>query len=580
MKRSLDILLVLRFSTSNTVRLVSAIERCLDALERGIEEPLPVHWAFAPHWLVGDSSRRADEVLARLKARSGDMIVPAGFAGAYHLLLAPSELERELAWAVRNPWLEGVEDCFGRPPDALVSDYADLFRTSSEKIYAASPVHLVVAQDGGSVSLFDGKIRATIPSISVCGVRVSEVMKRLKRAYRREEHDRYFVVVDPLRGAPGELEELLAQLVHLSAVRAGLRFETVRTLLQGGTGQPAETNCAIGATSWIPVDPQTRLVRRPAFGRTDTKRSTPETRTRRRLELLSAMDTAEAGIPLETEAAAPVTRTLIADMSGDITLSEGSVDVHFRGGEFAGLSRGGTQLLSGGASRGYFRSADSENAFRTVSTFSFEDEGVRGLRVIKGLSGEGVVSPGRVVLDFYFHEESDELIVSTQVLYPQFSGSGLIERYALIEMPLFEIGDGESISVEGEYPYGERYLRTIALLSYPIQLPGKRFLFRKGRAAFRIAFPTLEREEVELLPVELRSDGQRRCLYLNPRGNYAPVSSSAISGIQEHFTMILAADTTDRLTLGESLPAMSRGVEGEWMRRIGAAGAAEGMSTA
>ena len=67
-------------------------------------------------------------VLRERLASAGDSLLAMGCTGACQPVLGLEELDREIAWGLRNPWSTGLADVFGRRPAAAVPRLADLDR--------------------------------------------------------------------------------------------------------------------------------------------------------------------------------------------------------------------------------------------------------------------------------------------------------------------------------------------------------------------------------------------------------------------------------------------------------------------
>lgn len=164
MKRALTASIILRFPTADSVQLVAAIERCLDAA--GPEERFSINWNYPLHTLLSDSSSRAENVVSRLKARRTDTQLPMGFSGAYHGLLSAEELKREIQWAGKNPWGEDLETAYGSDLEILFPLSVDLIRPPIRRIYAAGPTILVADRDGERMYAGDGETFQSLPAIT------------------------------------------------------------------------------------------------------------------------------------------------------------------------------------------------------------------------------------------------------------------------------------------------------------------------------------------------------------------------------------------------------------------------------
>jgi len=102
--------------------------------------------------LPPDGRGRGKEALVRLLAsrlEGGDSLAGMGFRGACLPLLSIDEMEKELAWGLRNPWRTGLHDLFGVSPSLLLPRAADLVRPAA---LAAAGRHgftaIGVARDG------------------------------------------------------------------------------------------------------------------------------------------------------------------------------------------------------------------------------------------------------------------------------------------------------------------------------------------------------------------------------------------------------------------------------------------------
>lgn len=566
MRRSLDLLLLFRFPTTNPTRLLSSMEQCLDLLEQVFEDPVPVHWSFAPRWLLSESSGRRGVLLERLKARSADMIIPVGYTGAFHPLLARSDLENELKWAWTNPWNEGIEDCLGRKPEAMTALAVDLLRGSAREIYAEFPFHLLLEAD--RVVRLGATLAVSPSSIVVSDLSARPLSRALRAAYRREDVAHCFLIIDPTASDASRMDEALRLVARFAAGRRETKLVSLRELEHFEGAKATESSEGIPPSVWIPVDPTTRMARkREPEGATGPRRLGSEA-SRRRLERHAPIDLSEGAPAIVGESRRPKERNLIADMTGDVSLSEGSIDIRFSNGNFAGFDKEGAALVRGGSSRSYCAPEGCEADFRVISAFSFEDDGCRGLRVVRGLAGEGVVTPGRLVIDYFFQEGCEELLASILILYPQFSRTDSIDTYALLEIPLFDVGPERPVEIEGEYPRGERYKLSVTTPLPPFQLPGRSFLFRTNQAEFRITFSSLQQDEVELLPVRIEQSDRGSTLWINPRGSYSRVRPSELSGIEEQFTVSLVADLPGKLARPLSARKLSGIVDPEWVHRI------------
>ena len=105
-----------------------------------------VLWNLAP--LPPDASRRRPGVPRELAERvnqAGDAVSCRGFGGCYHPLLTIDELEKELAWGVKNPWGTGITEVLGLQPTVLGPRLADLLREDALKAYTSHGFRWIAA---------------------------------------------------------------------------------------------------------------------------------------------------------------------------------------------------------------------------------------------------------------------------------------------------------------------------------------------------------------------------------------------------------------------------------------------------
>jgi hypothetical protein len=89
-----------------------------------------VHWNLSALPIAMPIRKRV-AVLKPLRSRiesRGDTVTALGFAGALHPLLNIDELEREVSWALKNPWGTGITDVLGIRPSTMIPPVADLWR--------------------------------------------------------------------------------------------------------------------------------------------------------------------------------------------------------------------------------------------------------------------------------------------------------------------------------------------------------------------------------------------------------------------------------------------------------------------
>ncbi len=571
MKGNGRLFLILRLAGTDSDRILSAIERCLDLLAEAPAGALPVHWNFPVFPLFTGSEPSATRALRRILDRPGDMLVPMGYSGAPHHLLSAEELACDIAWAAKNPFSTGLETKLGARLELLVPAAADLIRASSRARYAAGPPILAADPAGDrAILLSAGRVFAcpTLPLGFPKAPPVRSFLALLRRFRRRLGGESGLVIADPLALAGDPIEALV-----LAAIKTGSRggvFASLRdhpalgpaqalvdAARRGATGGGLDLDSLIGVAG-VPLDPSSRRARLPSRRPARKRRSAQA--TRERLELLAAAERAGSEEPDGGDSGNPV---LLFDMQGEVVLDEGDLQASFSGGRLAGLRRAGRGLLVGRPSRAFIARSGRERAFSVVSAFSFEGPGTRGLRTTFRAPGE---AGGRIVTDLFFADGFPRLVAGVTVRYPDLDDGGWVDSYAPIEMPLFALAASERVEIAGWYPDGEAYSLGLPAEERSLVLPGCRFLLSKGDTSVLIAFPADEAGPLELLPLRLRECEDGLVLFASPHGSYAPTQAARLAGMEEHFTFFIDA-TRERPLEPPDLGAPPPGTVPAWIRR-------------
>jgi hypothetical protein len=467
-----------------------------------------------------------------------------GFSGAYHGLLSAEELKKEMEWAVKNPWGEDMQTVFGRVPDALFPSSVDLVRPALRRLYSGHPPLLVADRDGESLYCGDADGFTAVPLIDATILDPRLLSKRLLRYYRREPYAAVVVVVDAVSLDAGRASAVFSALSSLAESKTSFEIAPIDSTLVQLTDEVSrvDADTIIPRMGSFPTDPISRIVRSSVVELKKGRRRGTDDLTKRRLERLTVLDIEESkGLVGEREIEKIEDRTLVADMSGEATLSESSLHAHFLHGKLTGLTENRQEILTGAASSSKMVRSGREWEFTTVGAFSFEDERSRGMRVVQGLGGPGVAAPGQIVSDFYFEEGNSALLISFTVSYPELHGEEYVDEYSLWELPLFNVRALETIGVEGIFPDGDRYSMGIEPTTESMILYGVDFRFNAGTKQFRIAFDSHPASPPEALPVRFRKSNTGYFFCINPRGSYARSPMASFVGIHEQFHLRISA---------------------------------------
>lgn len=231
-------------------------------------------------------------------------------------------------------------------------------------------------------------------------------------------------------------------------------------------------------------------------------------------------------------------RSLVANMQGQTDLAEGGFKVRFLGGKLVKIedTRGGVVLCTGTES--YLDWGGSRHRFTVNSAFSFEGDYSWGLRQSLMLHHEDLAEPGRAIFDYYFVEESRELFVAATVRWPRWKSPVMVNRWAPLEMSLFDLPWVDPMTTRVVWPDG-RSADTIHRGQTTGTLTGTDFVFSAGKKNLALGFPQNQTPRPHLLPWKLHRGWGRSRLVINPEGGQGPRPSSEFDGIEEHFSLYL-----------------------------------------
>jgi hypothetical protein len=498
----------------------------------------PVCWNFPALPQDGRSRTRAAflKALTRRIGDAGDVVLPMGFAGACHPLLSLDELEKELAWGVKNPWSTGVTDAFGVQPTILVPRMPDLGRPKAVEAYRrhgfakigfASDESLRFSRHPAGVDLF--------PFIRVP---VAEV-KPSRRLFPPKGD--LFVMLD-LTGlsSPRQLEALFGQ-----AIDPLLPVASAALLASAGPAKPAPAR-----------DGGTRFdcgLFPPAQVRDALEAVAPLARKRRKRaeeyqEILSTLSPGalrdhggESGSGGEARGPREA-RLPVAHMLGEVTLAGSDFDVKLAGGRFCGIVRRGEALLPARPARSYIRVAGRTLSFRTKSSFSFESDAGTGLReelVLDSPAAKGA----SLDIEYTFRDDSPLLTILADVRYPRPEADGMIEEFTPFSIALTESRTG-CARVEASAPDGSSASYSIRDRDGWVAVPGAAHavaLRGGGRLVLRFAREEARQWGLPFFRVA-RSFGTRAVLEVNPFGCPGPIPARRLGDGSRSFTFLLGIE--------------------------------------
>jgi hypothetical protein len=509
-------------------------------------ERTPVCWAF-PVPPFGGRRMPEDPFLSALRKRlkSGqDDLVSRGFRGAPHPLLTIDELDKELSWALKNPWGTGAADIFGIKPSIMAPLLADLSRRRAIETYLDNGFAWIGAEGqrplapitNGGITVFTyvrfgrDEGEKTIPRSILC------LLKREKDL---------FLMVDISSFSTGAMaESTLSRLVG-SFVSSGAEFLTLENLR---AKRPTTGPLPVSQCSWSALPVGILRDRLAAALVVQQKKRKKNEDYKKILDLLVLQDTfADTGSGKRTEEGAGTRRherTLVAHMQGDVTLIGSHFDVRLSGGRLRGIMKNDNFVTPGDCTASFITVNGKTFAFKARGAISFEGDSGTGLRVDLEPDGKSAAafSGGSLSLEYEFRGDLPELNISLTARYPKLTAKQIVNALVPLSLPLLELKGGASVSLDVVCPDGSLAgyeltekdgWRLIPGMTWSTGAPGRRIFLSAGQAAdgkwgiffFRIA----------------KKRG-RRVLEVCPFGSPLPVPGMMVSEKREVSSLLLGLE--------------------------------------
>ena len=424
----------------------------------GVLENRLIHWvlpAFPPDMAARKRATAARLMRSRIESGT-DPVFSRGFSGACHPLLSIDELEKELAWGVKNPWATGIGDVFNLRPSVLVPPLPDLTRPAAREAYLShgfTNIGLSVASDTGRTAMPAGFFRYATVHAATFAARPSD-MRRLRKLLT-SGLDLFLIVNLSDLSSPAPLEALMREV---SPALNGLEAFPL-------DARPMEAPAPI-TLDWSSFPaPRLRAVLSSAAGLSRKKRKKNEEYA----DLLSRL--AATGEP--APAASPAVGRdhhlrLVAHMLGEVSLAGSEFDVRLAGGRFCGATRRGRELLPRRAASSYLRVAGKTLEFKTTSSFSFEGDTARVCVSSSRCPGRESAS---LSLEYAFCDDSSYLTVTGRIRYPDMPAEACVEEYAPLEIALRELNRGETVRIEAVAPDESAASLSLGEATGPLLLP-------------------------------------------------------------------------------------------------------------
>ena len=597
-KKDLELVLIVRLAAKREDNLYRDFNTILQTLnETELGRDVPVHWNFPCLPLLSSESGKADFVFRELRGRmeeSLDMIIPMGFAGAYHSLLTENELRKEIEWARSNPWGSGFDEVIPGERDLMMPAQMDFLRTFSRNLYTDKEITWLVypLQMGeikeNKIELEDLEIydQGNICTLPLLRLPVTEALiPRILKKVVRKQIGQLGVVIDCTLGSIEEgAIELFETVSRLSSKHAIDFVRISKWLAPDNLGRLNHNGkiLEISATRRIPGSPlplpsyyhgpadrfpRAEGAQKRFLLKENENLSTKESIIRTILwknalhKRSEAAESKEPRRPRQT----PVERSLIADMPGTVLLKEHTFEAQFINGRFTDILNSRGAFLAGEPAKSYLCTSDLCFTFDDAGAYSFENENIRGLREILQLETPLSLGGSRLVADYLFIGEFPCLFISVDIEYPVFHEPMVLTSYAPMEIPLFYLDHDEHVACSGSYPDGSYYRVNIPAVEGVYDLSGTGFLFTKGNSSFSLLFPPIGEYSVETLPVKMKNMKGRVLFSINPKGSYTDTNSRTVSGYTEHFTLMVAAGTGEELENGAIPHQVLVGLQRPWI---------------
>jgi hypothetical protein len=500
---------------------------------------VPVHWCF-PSPPPGGASLAEEAFIRPLRERlkTGlDTVIAQGFSGAPHPLLAMDELEKELAWSLKNPWLTGTADMLAVKPATIAPILPDFERQAALRCYIDAGFSHIGVPGGGPLApiRFHGITLFTYALLGFVEGPPGAILRSIRHAIGHGGDA--FVMVDlpafpTTRSTAAFLQNLMRSLFS-TGTKPSLLESALSTIRAEESDSPPECG-----RKWISAHSARAKIALASGYRLRKRKKNEE--FRKILTILSPQ-----GVPASVEATEtrplPEKRkqrkkSLLAHMLGDVTLAGKEFDVKLSTGRFCGIMIRNAFILPNIPSSSFITVNGRTYGYRMVSSVSFEEDDGTGLRA--ELSGE-YPTRGGLILEYEFAGENPELRISAVIRYPLLAPEQTLDGSAPLIFTLQELPQNEPALISVLCPDGSeaRHLlqetdgwKPIPAMSWSIGAPGKRIILsaaqppeRKwGLCCFRVA----------------KTKG-RRMLEANPFGGPAGVGGAAVSGKTENHSLFI-----------------------------------------
>jgi hypothetical protein len=503
---------------------------------------IPLHWCFTapPAELRSALEERAPALRQRL-TEGGDTLLPAGFRGSAHGLLALDELEKELAWSVANPWRTGIRDLFGVRTAGCAPLFPDFGRPRIFQSYEKSGFHFVGIERDGEAERWKAD-----------GLDLFSYRKVLAKASARSPSPE-------IRRAVGEKGDLLLMVEIPPAADKGTVgdfFEDLFRFIEAVGGECVTFGDVFSSRkiSAAPFPSPASCSRIPAqLLRWKLALSSPLQKKRRKKgeEYLQILE----GLSLPGDAASyredarfpdasvrhPKGKTLVSHMQGEVTLAGMCFDARLTSGRFCGITRQGRFVLPNILAASFITINGKTYHFRSGSTVSFEGETGTGLRDDLVLEGSREIrdAAGHLTVEYEFRGDMPELFISAVVRYPRLSAVQTVDALAPLVISLIAAKGAEVAALHVVCPDGSEASYRITGADGWKGIPGMSWSLDspEGRIFLHCAPPGERKWGLCFFRLVKRRGSS--ILEANPFGSPIPIAGRLVSGKVEALGLLI-----------------------------------------
>ena len=472
---------------------------------------------------------------SRIEARN-DSVAAMGFSGASHPVLTIDELEREVAWGLKNPWATGVSDVLGVLPQVLVPRVADVLRPAAWKVYGDQGFTLigVFPDTSGKVLEAPAGCHPFVTIMVSSWTPGGPAAQRLRRLLSSSTEVSIQLDLSGIR----EPETLRLLLASPAGVFGG-RSPEFSPFGEAPDRLPAGPPSRAGRLDWTPFSPaglHAALEETAGISRKKRKKN-EEYET-----LLGRMGSIGDFAAPEAEKKHDPRRQLrlVAHMLGDVSLAGSEFDVRLQGGRFSGVTRQGRELMPMRPARSFVRARGSVWQYRTVSSFSFESDHGTGLREELRIDGreDSVIS-----VEYSFRDDSPLLSIALEIRFPSLPAGVSVDEYAPLALPLRLLKKGESAAIEVAAPDGSTSSVTVSEETGSVFAPGAQHRIRREDGGWIVLYFAAPGGSAWGLPsFRIGRNRGARVLEANPFGSFTPQPGRTVSGKHACFVLRLGLE--------------------------------------